>query len=99
MTRHSYRTITVFYAEQRHRDLIARAEASRLARSVRRRPAWAWLRRGWGLVAGHAQRRMGASAVPRTGVPRAGGPDAPTPAGMRSDDRADMARMGAAGHR
>jgi hypothetical protein len=39
--------VTPHNAEERHRDLLARAEASRLARSVRRqRRARTWLRRG-----------------------------------------------------
>jgi hypothetical protein len=44
--------VTPLNAEERHRDLLARAEASRLARSVRRqRRARTWLWRGWRLVA------------------------------------------------
>ena len=50
MTIHNY--VAALNAAERHRDLVARAEASRLARAARpRRPARAWLRRGWRLVA------------------------------------------------
>jgi hypothetical protein len=40
-------SITAFFAADRHRELVERAEASRLARAARRpRRPWAWLRRG-----------------------------------------------------
>jgi hypothetical protein len=45
MSMHNY--VAALNAEERHRDLVARAEASRLARSVRRqRRARTWLWRG-----------------------------------------------------
>jgi hypothetical protein len=41
-------SITALYAAERHRDLIARAEISRIARATRRRRSvWARLRRGF----------------------------------------------------
>jgi hypothetical protein len=41
-------SITAMYAAERHRDLIARAEISRIARAARRRPSlWARLRRSY----------------------------------------------------
>jgi hypothetical protein len=44
-------SITAMFAADRHRELVERAEVSRIARSVRRRrSAWAWLRRGRGLA-------------------------------------------------
>jgi hypothetical protein len=40
-------SITALFAADRHRELMERAEVSRVARAARRRrSAWAWLRRG-----------------------------------------------------
>src|SRR5215831_8746278 len=47
ITMSRYTSIHALYAAERHRDLIARAEISRIARTARRRRSvWARLRRG-----------------------------------------------------